>query len=107
MRFERESEYDEFKRSLRELKAGVQSMDWTQRGFVVVDIYYDSVEILSSGWFIEGQIPERHLAGLDKDSTTRNELIARMLFRSKEIESYGSGMPRIKELCDEAGIRVE
>ena len=82
-------------------------MDWTQRGFVVVDIYYDSVEILSPGWFIEGQIPERHLAGLDKDSTTRNELIARTLFRSKEIESYGSGMPRIKELCDEAGIRVE
>lgn len=82
-------------------------MDWAQRDFVVIDIYYDSVEILSAGWFIDGQDPERHLAGLDRDSTTRNELIARTLFRSKEIESYGSGLPRIKELCDAAGIRVE
>ena len=54
-----------------------------------------------------GSRPERHLAGLDLESASRNPLIARTLFRSKEIESYGTGMPRIKKLCDDAGIRVE
>lgn len=29
-------------------------IDWAQRDFVVIDIYYDSVEILSAGWFIDG-----------------------------------------------------
>lgn len=82
-------------------------MDWAQRDFVVIDIYYDSVEILSAGWFIDGQDPECHLAGLDRDSTTRNELIARTLSRSKEIESYGSVLSRIKEFCDASVIRVE
>lgn len=82
-------------------------IDWAQRDFVVIDIYYDSVEILSAGWFIDGQDPERHLSGLDRDSTTRNELIARTLFRSKEIESYGSVLSRIKEFRDAAVIRVE
>lgn len=82
-------------------------MDWAQSHFVTIDIYYDAVEIMSPGWFIDGQIPERHLAGMDRDSKSRNELIAKTLFRSKEIESYGTGMPRIRELCDEAGIHVE
>lgn len=82
-------------------------MDWTAWDCVVIDIYYDSVEILSPGWFIEGQDPEEHLSGRSKSPLTRNPLIAGTLYRSKEIEHYGTGIPRIKELCDEAGVRVE
>lgn len=82
-------------------------MDWTVWDCVVIDIYYDAVEILSPGWFIEGQDPEEHLAGRSKSPLTRNPLIAGTLYRSKEIEHYGTGIPRIKELCDEAGVRVE
>ena len=82
-------------------------MDWTVWDCVMVDIYYDSVEILSPGWFVEGQDPEEHLTGKSRSPLTRNPLIAKTLYRSKEIENYGSGIPRIKELCDEAGIRVE
>ncbi|WP_165248830.1 Fic family protein [Adlercreutzia sp. ZJ141] len=81
--------------------------DWFDGGSVVVDIYYDSVEIISPGWFIDGQDPNDHLSGASVSSKTRNGLITKTLYRSGDIEAYGSGIPRIKELCDEAGIRVE
>ena len=37
--------------------------------------------------------PEAHLSGEDKRSKSRNQLIASSLFKSKDIESYGTGMP--------------
>jgi ATP-dependent DNA helicase RecG len=37
---------------------------------------------------------------------SRNNLIVKTLFRSGDIEAYGSGIPRIKELCDAAGVQV-
>ena len=82
-------------------------MDWTRWDCVLIDIFYDTVEILSPGWFIPGQDPVEHLAGRSKSSKTRNPLIAQTLYRSKDIEHYATGLPRIKELCDAAGIRVE
>lgn len=82
-------------------------MDWTRWDCVIVDIYYDAVEILSPGWFIAGQDPEEHLSGRSKSPLTRNPLMAKTLYRSKEIEHYGTGIRRIKELCDEAGVGVE
>ena len=72
-----------------------------------VDIFTDSVEIYNPGWFLDGQTPEAHLSGEDKRSKSRNQLIAATLFKSKDIESYGTGMPRIKRLCDAEGIKVE
>lgn len=82
-------------------------MDWTLGGAVLVEIYHDDIEIDSPGWFIEGQNPGEHLNGLSRSSRTRNSLIARTLYRSGDIESEGTGIPRIKMLCDEAGIRIE
>lgn len=81
--------------------------DWTKSASVQIDIFYDSVEIYSPGWFIEGQDPEAHLNDGDTSSDTRNELIAKTMFRSGDMESYGTGIGRIKALCDEAGVRVE
>ena len=72
-----------------------------------VDIFFDSVEIFSPGWFIEGQDPDAHLSGDSTSSATRNKLIASTLYRSKDIESYGTGIPRIKRLCDDADIDIE
>jgi ATP-dependent DNA helicase RecG len=80
--------------------------DWHSNEAVVVDIYYDTVEITSPGWFIEGQNPEDHLSGKSASSVSRNNLIVKTLFRSGDIEAYGSGIPRIKELCDAAGVQV-
>ncbi|MEG2024561.1 MAG: ATP-binding protein [Gordonibacter sp.] len=69
-----------------------------------IEIYPDSIEIFSTGWFPSGQTPEAHLSGEDKSSNGRNKLIASTLFKSKEIESFGTGLPRIKRLCDAEGI---
>lgn len=37
----------------------------------------------------------------------RNPKIARMLYYSKDIESFGTGLKRIAEACDAAGVRYE
>ena len=81
--------------------------DWESECAVVVDIYSDAVEIVSPGWFIKGQDPDEHLSGESTLAKSRNGLIANMLFRSGDIESYGTGIKRIKDLCDEASIEVE
>ena len=81
--------------------------DWTSGSCVQVDIFYDAVEIFSPGWFIEGQDPKAHLSGANTSSDTRNRLIARTLYRSKDIESYGTGIPNIRDLCAAAGVRIE
>ena len=81
--------------------------DWLSLDCIQINIFYDSVEIDSPGWFIEGQDPTGHLSGISRSSKTRNELLAKTLFRSKDIESYGTGIPRIKELCDDAGVGIE
>ncbi len=81
--------------------------DWENGGAVIIDIYNDAIEIISPGWFIEGQDPDDHLSGKSVSPATRNGLIAKTLFSSGDIESYGTGIKRIKDLCDEANIRVE
>lgn len=79
---------------------------WYRRGYVQVDIFSDAVDIIIPGWFIDGQDPDDHLAGVSSDSTTRNELPATTLFRSGDIESSGMGIRKIRDLCDRAGVRV-
>ncbi len=48
-----------------------------------------------------------YLSGEGVSSQTRSELIAQTLFKSGDIESQGTGVRRIKDFCDEAGIQVE
>ena len=81
--------------------------DWTLGGCVQIDIFNDAVEILSLGWFVEGQDPEEHLSGESVSSQGRNKLIAQAMYRSGDIEAYGTGIPRMRDLCDEAGVRIE
>ena len=86
---------------------GLAHSDYHSGEAMQVDIFTGSVEIYNPGWFLDGQTPEAHLSGEDKRSKSRNQLIAATLFKSKDIESYGTGMPRIKRLCDMEGIKVE
>lgn len=79
---------------------------WYRSGYVQVDIYHDAIDVISPGWFVDGQDPDEHLAGRSTSSDTRNKLIAATLFRSGDIESSGLGMRKIRELCDEAGVLV-
>lgn len=81
--------------------------DWTSSASVQVEICNDSVEVFSPGWFIEGQDPCDHLSGASRSSLTRNPLIAQTLYKSGDIESFASGIPRIRDLCAAAGIGIE
>lgn len=73
----------------------------------MVEIFNDAVEIISPGWFVEGQDPDEHLSGKSVSPKSRNQLIAQTLFMSGDIESQGTGIKRIKDFCDEAGMSVE
>ena len=74
---------------------------------VQVDIFWDSVDIYSPGLFPAGYTPEAYLTGEVSASKPRNQLIARTLYRSGDIETYGTGLQRIKRECDEQGVPVE
>lgn len=80
--------------------------DYTSSLDVQVDIFADRVDVFSPGRFPEGVDPEDCLSGRIAFSQSRNKLLAEALFRAKDIEKYGTGMPRIKEQCDAAGVEV-
>ena len=71
-----------------------------------VAIYKDRVEIYNPGAFPEGYDPQYFI---DKPSRPirRNPKIARTLYYSKDIESFGTGLKRIAEVCDKAGVKYE
>lgn len=81
--------------------------DWLSSARVQIDIYHDAVEVTNPGWFIEGQDPEEHLAGEGGSSLSRNMLMTQALYRSGDIEAYGSGIPRVRDACRAAGVRIE
>lgn len=81
--------------------------DWVVPGAcVLVDIYPHEVAIENPGWFLPHQDPEDHLLGRNRSSNSRNQFLSTLLFRSGEVERSGFGLPRMKRLCDEAGISI-
>ena len=74
---------------------------------MVVDIFTDTVEITNPGLFPAGKTPEDFMVGKARPSRARNPLIAATLYRAGLIEQYGSGIGRIKNACDAAGVRFE
>lgn len=82
--------------------------DWVDCGIAVqIDIYPDSVDITNPGNFPAGCTPEMYLSGEEVSPHSRNPLIASTLFRSKAVESFGSGIRRIRDVCARAGVRFE
>ena len=71
-----------------------------------VAIYKNRIEIYNPGSFPEGVTPEDYIKG-DLPSLPRNPLIAEILYKSREIEQWGSGLKRIYENCSKQGITVE
>ncbi len=71
-----------------------------------VAIYKDRIEIYNPGEFPEGFEPENFIDDSLR-SIRRNPLIARILYFSKDIESFGTGLKRIKEECDRAKVRYK
>ena len=64
------------------------------------------MEIWNPGTFPEGLIPEDFITGSEQ-SVLRNPLIAEILYKSKEIERWGSGLKRIYEECSASNVKVE
>lgn len=71
-----------------------------------VAIYKDRVEIYNPGAFPEGYEPQDFIVKSERP-IRRNPKIARILYYSKDIESFGTGLKRIAEACNGAGVRYE
>ena len=71
-----------------------------------VAIFKDRIEIYNPGDFPEGYSPQDFIRG-DERSLPRNPLIAGVLYQSKDIEKWGSGLKRISKECAANGVRVD
>ena len=71
-----------------------------------IDVFKDRIEIHTTGGFPKGHTPEEFLDG-NKKAIRRNKLITGVLYYSKDMETFATGLKRIKNLCDEAGCKVE
>jgi ATP-dependent DNA helicase RecG len=80
---------------------------WDDTMDVSVTVFSDRVEVFSPGAFPVEVEPEDLLFGRKIYSKSRNQLLADTLYKSKDIESFGTGLHRIQTLCDEANIQVE
>lgn len=74
---------------------------------IQVDIFWNAVDIYNPGEFAAGYAPEEYLTGAQTASKPRNPLIASTLYRSGDIETYGTGLRRIRCACDAQGVPVE
>ncbi len=71
-----------------------------------IDVFKDRIEIHTTGGFPKGHTPEEFLDG-SKKAIRRNKLITGVLYYSKDMETFATGLKRIKDLCDETGCKVE
>ena len=65
-----------------------------------IEIFDDRIEITNPGG-LPDQITERNFG---KVSVRRNEIIADMFFRLRIVEKAGTGIPRMRELLNRAGL---
>src|SRR4030067_199039 len=68
--------------------------------------YFAYGRAYNPGTFPEGYTPEDFITGKER-SILRNHLIAETLYKSKEIEKWGSGLKRIYGECRSNGVKVE
>ena len=71
-----------------------------------VAIYKDRIEIYNPGTFPAGLDPRDYIERVERP-VRRNPKIARILYYSKDIESFGTGLKRIADACENAGVQYE
>lgn len=71
-----------------------------------ITIFKNRIEIYNPGTFPANKTPESFVLG-NQRPIRRNPLIARTLYYSKDMESFATGLKRIKDACDKAGCKVE
>ena len=62
-----------------------------------IDVFKDRIEIHTTGGFPTGHTPEEFLDG-NKKAIRRNKLITGVLYYSKDMETFATGLKRIKDL---------
>lgn len=80
--------------------------DYTNPKGNEVAIFKDRIEIYNPGDFPEGYTPEDFIKGEER-SILRNPLIAETIYKSKDIEKWGSGLKRIYDECRVNKVPVE
>jgi len=71
-----------------------------------VSIFKDFIEIYNPGTFPDGLTPLDFIEGSEQ-SVHRNPLLAQILYYSRDIESFGTGLRRITSACQKADVKVE
>ncbi len=71
-----------------------------------IAIFKDRIEIYNPGNFPSGHSPDSFIDGRERP-VRRNPLITRTLYYSKDMESFATGLKRIKIACIEAGCKVK
>jgi len=71
-----------------------------------VAIFCDRIEIYNPGTFPAGVTPDDYISGKGR-SVHRNPLLAQIMYYSKDIERFGTGLKRIADECSDAGIKYE
>ena len=73
---------------------------------VEVIIFKNRIEVTSPGYFPDGKTSDMFIHG-NEPPIRRNRLITRTLYYSKDMESFATGLKRIQDSCDKAGVKVE
>lgn len=71
-----------------------------------IAIFKDRIEIYNPGQFPEDASPEDFIKGKEH-SILRNPCIAETLYKSSDIEKWGSGLKRIYEECKICNVKIE
>jgi ATP-dependent DNA helicase RecG len=69
-------------------------------------VFSNRVEIYNPGKFPEGLAPEDYIRGSEL-SVKRNPLLAQLMYYVRDIENFGTGIKRISDACETAGVKVE
>ena len=101
---QREERYDYPLDAIREIVLNmIVHRDYRDSSDSVVKIFDDRIEFFNPGDLYDGLTVEKLISN-KYESKTRNKLIALMFKECGLIEKYGSGISRVKKLCDEHGI---
>lgn len=71
-----------------------------------VAIFKNRIEIYNPGTFPMGLTPDDFITGSER-SIKRNPLLSQILYYSKDVESFGTGIRRIVTACEKSNVRVE
>ena len=71
-----------------------------------VAIFSNRIEIYNPGTFPIGVTPDDFIRGKGR-SVHRNPLLAQIMYYSKDIERFGTGLKRIADECEDASVKYE